>query len=500
MTTEPKSADQVLLTLSGSELARRIRQGKLSSRDAVETHIRQIEATNPTIRAVVKERFDEARREALAADELLARVGPDSVPEFHGVPCTIKETFMLTGMPNSAGLVARKHIVSESDAPAVQRFRNAGAIPLGVTNTSELAMWMESFNKVYGRTNNPYDPTRIVGGSSGGEAAMIAAGGSPFGLGSDVGGSIRGPCFFNGIFGHKSSGGLVPNTGQYPMLDNHTTKMLVAGPMARRAEDLMPLLRILAGPDGQDAACVSMPLGDSRQVTLGGRKVINVVDNGAIRVSKDLQAAQQGVLAALQERGMVAEERRFGALKKQFDIWSATIGEEREVPFGRILGDGKRTYPGLEMLKWSVGASNHTWMSIVTALVDPIPDLLPAMRKKLLSMRDDLRAQMLDAMGDDGVMLYPTYTTTAPKHYLPAWQAQRLHMPFAYQGVINALDFPATQVPLGLDRHGLPLGVQVISKPGNDHVTIAVAEELERAFGGWVPPFQRDANKTSGAS
>jgi fatty acid amide hydrolase 2 len=201
------------------------------------------------------------------------------------------------------------------------------------------------------------------------------------------------------------------------------------------------------------------------------------------------------VLESLQARGMVAEARRFGALKKQFDIWSATIGEEREVPFGRILGDGKRTYPGLEMLKWAVGASNHTWMSIVTALVDPVPDLLPGMRKKLLAMRDELRAQMLDAMGDDGVMLYPTYVTTAPKHYLPAWQAQRLHMPFAYQGVINALDFPATQVPLGLDRHGLPLGVQVISKPGNDHVTIAVAEELERAFGGWVPPFQRNTNR-----
>ena len=495
MSTEPNSADQTLVTLSGSELARRIRRGELSSRDAVEAHIRQIEATNPTIRAVVKERFDDARREARAADELLSRVGAGNVPEFHGVPCTIKETFMLTGMPNSAGLVARKHIVSESDAPAVQRIRSAGAIPLGVTNTSELAMWMESFNKVYGRTNNPYDPTRIVGGSSGGEAAVIAAGGSPFGLGSDVGGSIRGPCFFNGIFGHKPTGGLVPNTGQYPLLDHRTTKMLVAGPMARRAEDLMPLLRILAGPDGQDAACVAIPLGDPKQVSLAGRKVINVVDNGAVSVSAELRAAQQKALSSLQERGMMAEERRFGALKRQFDIWSATIGDERAVPFGRLLGNGKRTYPGLEMLKWAVGASEHTWMSIVTALVDPVPHLLPGLRKKLLAMRDGLREQMLQAMGDDGVMLYPTYVTTAPKHYRPAWQAQRLHMPFAYQGIFNALDFPATQVPLGLDSQGLPLGVQVISKPGNDHVTIAVAQELESAFGGWVPPFQSKARK-----
>ena len=442
---------------------------------------------NPTINAIARDRFDEARREAREADELFARVGADGVPAFHGVPCTIKETFMLTGMPNSAGLFARRNTISNADAVTVQRIRRAGAIPLGVTNTSEAAMWVESVNKVYGRTNNAYDPSRIAGGSSGGEAAVIAAGGSPFGLGSDIGGSIRGPCFFNGIFGHKATGGLVPNSGQFPAIENRGVKMLVAGPLARRAEDLMPLLRILAGPDGVDGSCVPMDLRDEKSVELAGRKLINVADNGVLEVSSELREAQQKVTSALVERGMVLEHRRFGALKRQFEIWSATMDAERDVPFGSILSEGKRLYPGLELAKWLVGASDHTAMAILTALVDPIPQLMPAARARSLELRAGLRERLLEALGDDGVMLYPTYVTTAPRHNWPALQALFLRMPFAYTGIFNTLEFPATQVPLGLDREGLPLGVQVISRPGNDHVTIAVAEELERSFGGWVP-------------
>ena len=138
------------------------------------------------------------------------------LPPLLGVPCTIKENFAFVGTPQASGLLARAHIVNDHDAPAVARLRAAGAIPLGVTNTSELCMWMESFNKVYGITNNPYDPTRTVGGSSGGEGAIIGSGASPFGLGADVGGSIRMPAFFNGVFGHKPSPLLIPNGGQYP--------------------------------------------------------------------------------------------------------------------------------------------------------------------------------------------------------------------------------------------------------------------------------------------
>src|SRR4051812_38877312 len=251
-----------LRRLSAVELAALIRGRRISSREAVEAHIAQIARVNPVLNAVVRERFDEARAEADAADAALARGDVDMLPPLHGVPCTIKECFALRGMPHSAGLRARRHVVAARDATAVARLRQAGAIPLGVTNTSELCMWMESNNRVYGRTNNPYDASRIVGGSSGGEGAIIGAGASPFGLGSDIGGSIRGPAFFNGVFGHKPTGGLVPGTGQYPLARGAALRYLTTGPLARRAEDLMPLLRVLAGPDGHDGGCEAMPLGD----------------------------------------------------------------------------------------------------------------------------------------------------------------------------------------------------------------------------------------------
>ena len=172
-------------------------------------------------------------------------------------------------MPNCAGMVALRDRRSETTAPAAQRLIDAGFIPLGVTNTSELTMWIESVNRVYGRTRNAYDPHRTAGGSSGGEGAAVGSGGSPVGLGSDIAGSIRVPAFFNGVFGHKPSPGLVPNTGQFPSTAGEAAFMLTLGPLARHAEDLMPVTRIVSGPDGEDERCVARELGDPETVDLG---------------------------------------------------------------------------------------------------------------------------------------------------------------------------------------------------------------------------------------
>ncbi len=475
-----------LRLVSATRIARLIRDGEVTSREAVEQHVAQIERVNPLINAVVRDRFAAARREADAADEL--RASGAELPPLHGVPCTIKECFSLTGMPQSAGLVSRKHVVACEDATTVTRLRRAGAIPLGVTNTSELCMWMESNNFVYGRTNNPYDHGRIAGGSSGGEGAIIGAGGSPFGLGSDVGGSIRGPAFFNGVFGHKPSGGLVPNSGQHPHAENEVQRYCTTGPLARRAEDLMPLLRLLAGPDGIEAGCVEMPLGDPSSVSLEGRTLIHVEDNGAIAVSADLRAAQRRAVEALEQRGMRVRRASFPALKRQFDIWSAMMGEANETPFGTLLGEGTPIRPLREIVKRMLGRSDHTLMASLLALVDPVPALLPKQARRMVELGRTLRAELADMLGEGGVLLYPSHSSPAPRHNEPVRQALRLHMPWAYLGIMNVLELPSTQVPLGLNGAGLPLGVQVVSRHGNDHVTIAVAMELERAFGGWVPP------------
>jgi fatty acid amide hydrolase 2 len=216
------------------------------------------------------ERFDAARREADVADARIAS-GGDELPLL-GVPCTIKESFAVKGMPNCAGLLARRDHRAETTAPSVQRLIDAGAIPLGLTNISELTLWCESDNRVYGRSSTPYDSSSAAGGSSGGEGAAVGSGASPFGLGSDIAGSIRIPAFFCGVFGHKPSNGLVPHTGSYPVPHGEAKRLLGFGPLARRAEDLMPVLRILSGPDGVGPLVTGEPqLGDPASVSLDAR-------------------------------------------------------------------------------------------------------------------------------------------------------------------------------------------------------------------------------------
>jgi len=476
-----------LLTKSGTELARLIKDGATTSAEVVGVHIDRVREVNPALNAVVRLRVRDAKREAREADARLQREGPDDLPPFHGVPCTIKESFALEGMPNTAGLVSRKEVRASEDAVTVRRMRDAGAIPIGVTNVSELLMWVESDNRVYGRSNNPYDPGRIVGGSSGGEGAAVGAAMSPFGLGADIGGSIRGPAFFNGVFGHKPSSGLVPNTGQWPIAENEALGYLSTGPLCRRADDLWPLLQVLAGPDGECAACREIELGDPATVDVAALRVLDVPGNGWTPVSRDLKRVQSEVARALRTRGARVEERSFGKLKRSLHYWGAGLSAAGGTPFGVLMGEGRRVPVLPELGKWFLRQSPHTLPALGLAALERVPEALPDRTDGLLKELDALRDELTDALGDDGVMIYPTYSRPAPRHGAPLLRP----FDFVYTAIVNVLGFPATQVPLGLNRKGLPLGLQVIAAHGHDHLTIAVARELEQIFGGWVPPKPR---------
>ncbi len=263
--TQPTQPPTDTMSLSAVALAKLIREGDLTSRQVVEAHIQRIEAVNPALNAVVADRFEAAREAATAADTRRAQSkNPEALPPLLGVPCTVKEFIAVKGMPQTGGLWVRRERRAQHDAVVVQRIKAAGAIVLGVTNAPEGGLSPETFNLVHGRTKNPWNLDRTCGGSSGGEGAIIAAGGSPFGLGSDVGGSVRLPSAFCGIAGHKPTGRMVPNTGHWPRGSGMLDAYLAIGPMARHVSDLMPLLRIMAGPD-PDAP--SQNLGSSKTPT-----------------------------------------------------------------------------------------------------------------------------------------------------------------------------------------------------------------------------------------
>jgi fatty acid amide hydrolase 2 len=469
---------------SATDLARAIRTRETSSRDVVEAHIERIEHMHERINAVVVDRFDAARADADAADALVAEAAdPDDLPPFLGVPCTIKESIAMAGMPNCAGLVSRNQYRSTENAPTVQRMIDAGAIPLGVTNTPELCLWIETENRQYGRTNNAYSAKRTAGGSSGGEGAVVGSGGSPLGLGADIGGSIRLPAFFNGVFGLKPSPGVVPSTGQFPT--THTeiaAQMLTIGPIVRRAEDLWPMLKVIAGQDGIDPYMRDVQLGDPADVSIEGMRILLSEGTSYINVSRELRAARTRAAEALEKAGAIVETTSLKSMKKALELYLAVLKLEAGVSVAELIVAEGSTAVNLRGGLRRKGP--HTRALRLLLMSEWLTGKMPQGRlKKAAAARQAFADEVAGVIGD-GVLLHPTHPRVAPRH------GQTVGKPWLLTttAVFNLAGTPVAQIPLGLNNQGLPLGVQAAAGPDNDHLAVAVALELERAFGGWVPP------------
>lgn len=472
-----------LLHSSAVELAAGIRRGEYTSREVVDAHIDRIRAVNPVINAVVAERFDAARAQADQADrEIRAGTSTDD-RALLGVPFTVKESLAVAGMPNTAGVVARSEYRPDASATVVQRVIDAGAINLGVTNTSEGCMWIESTNRVYGRTNNPYQPGRTAGGSSGGEGAVIGAGGSPFGLATDTLGSIRVPAACSGVFGHRPSTGLLPLTGAWPP-PHGVARMCSNGVLTRRASDLVPLLRIMAGPDGIDPLTDDMPIHDPVSDLTGLRVVL--LDGGfAPGCGRDVLAARDRAAQALETAGARVESVHVKHLRHAGFLAAIHLAEETGVTFRETLhGEGASPLAPREMLAYR---GNHTPAMRLLLLGEMFASALPRpVIRRLTAMTRELIDTVTEVVGD-GVVLHPTMSTAAPRHSRTTgrpWKTNAV-APFCLAGL------PVTQIPLGHSPHGIPNGVQAIGGPGNDHLTIGTAVVLEQAFGGWRQPESR---------
>ncbi len=480
------TAPQSLTERSAVELAAMIRRREVTSREVVEAHIERLKLTEPRVHAIVAYRYAAAREAADAADARIAAATDDEVlPPLLGVPCTIKESIGVKDMPNTAGFRPVAGRLAEQDAPAVRRLVEAGAIPLGVTNTSELCLWIESRNQVYGDTANPYDVTRTVGGSSGGEGAVIGSGGSPFGLGSDLAGSIRVPAFCCGIFGHKPSVGVVPTSGHFPMGAGPSRRMMVIGPLARRAEDLMPLMRVLNYDDPDDPYDREIPLGDPADVQLKGLRVVVPQGFGVTSlIAKEMLAVRERAVAHLAAQGAeIVRVSARGLIKTQIvyvEALRAALDDEFNTSIGWEVERIRDMYRDLRADRGTHTAAFVNLMSAARLLgsVYGARAVGPLERAA-----EKLAAQFAEQIGD-GVMLLPPLPRAAPPH---GWTTLR---PWAMQTMVpaNLFGFPATQIPLGFGHEGLPVGVQVMAPMDQDHKSIAIAIELEKAFGGWVPP------------
>jgi fatty acid amide hydrolase 2 len=468
------------LATSALGLALLVRQKKVSPLDVVDAFISRIEAENPAINAVVAPRFERARDEAKKASERLAKADSgEELPPLFGVPCTIKEGIAVEGMPHSAGVHARKHVRAEHDAEVVRRLRDAGAIVLGVTNMAEGGMWLETDNRVYGRTANPWDTSRIPGGSSGGEAAILATGASAFGIGSDIGGSIRIPAHFCGIFGHKPTGKLVSNSGYWPDVPGALDEFLCTGPMTRSAEDLWPVLSVIAKDKLQ---------GHPDQIDLRDVTVYPLETIGGTKVRPEQRQAVRRASVSLQSRGAKVAELRTRGLEKALLIWSAMMEEEAgALEYTEVLGNGAPISIARELLRFNRPDARHTVQALIVAAVDALVKRIPAPIATWTKAGRQLREELEVELGPRGVILAPPYTRAAPKHFEP------LLTPFDFvcTAIFNSLAFPVTQVPAGFDSAGLPLGVQVAGRRGGDALTIAVAHALEEDLGGFTRARRR---------
>ena len=460
-----------IIAASATALAKAIREKRVSSEEVVNAYLKRIRAVNPKLNAVVQELSETACEQARAADRALARGNP--LGPLHGVPMTIKDTLDTAGVITTGGTQGRAAFVPREDAVAVARMRSAGAILLGKTNVPELALAPETDNLVYGRTNNPYDLSRSPAGSSGGEASIIAAGGSPIGLGSDCGGSIRSPAHFCGIAGMKPTTGRVSRTGHFPPVAGLMNRLWQIGPLARFVEDLILALRVIMGPDGRDPVSVPMPLGDPDAVVLKNLRVAFYTDNGILSPTPETAEVVKNTVKALSDLVMSVEENCPQEIERTYDIWWGLASADRGAGVTAIL-------------KLAGTTELHLYMKRFLDVQLAAKPMVPSDFGSLISGWDTFCSAMTRFFENYDVIICPVIAFPAQEHGFIMQKDKDLG--FSYCFTYNLTGWPAAVVRGGTSPEGLPIGVQVVARPWREEVALVVAQHIETALGGWQPP------------
>ncbi len=469
---------------SATELAGDIRSREVSSRELLEHLVARIERLDGPVNAVVQWDLERARAAADAADR--AVTAGDDLGPLHGVPMTIKDSFQTEGCVTTSGSPELADFVPTEDAWPVARLRAAGAIPFAKTNLPLLADDIQSFNEVYGTTNNPHDPTRTPGGSSGGSAAALAMGFTPIELGSDIGGSIRVPAHYSGVMGHKPSYGIVPGHGQIPGMPGTLSQadLAVTGPMARSTEDLALGLGVLAGPDRWSTPAWRLELPPSRADDLASFRIAAWLDDELFPVDDDTGRALAATVEAIETAGgrVETDARPAFDLERAFDVFArllfaATSGGHPRSKIERLAADTSDT--ALGFVKRSTAVRHRDWLYEN-------------------ERREQLRERWAEFFSDHDAILLPVHPCPAIPHDHSTPQfARRVDIGgverdyldlFAWIAPAGLAFLPATVVPVGTSADGLPIGVQVVGPFLHDHTTIRLAGLLAELRGGCPRP------------
>ena len=473
-----------LTFLTAVEMARQIREKRLSPTELAEAHLAKIERLNPKLNAFTQVDAERVRREAHEAEAAL--VSSKDIGPLHGIPISIKSSLDVVGMKTESGTRLRAGHIATEDAPLVARLRKAGAIVLGVTNTPELLMAWETDNLLYGRTNSPWNLDRTPGGSSGGEAAAIAAGMSAGGVGSDGGGSIRVPAHFCGICGLKPTPGRVPATGHYPPACGPFAMIGVVGPMARTIADLRILFEVMQGPDDRDTNASPVPLYWQSDDEVRHLRIGYFEDDGVTPVTPETRVAVRTAVLALRAAGFQVEAARSNVLDDARALWKQFFVGAGGMLIGAMFKDSAskdRTQDQSLILKqfleWAAADPALTAETLLAAWI----------------RRDEVRSNFVREMRKYPILLCPAAAIPAFRHGERSWKIDGKTVNYldawSYTEWFNLLGNPAVVVPVSHSFEGLPIGVQIVGRPWEEERVLAVAAVLEKECGAWgIPPIR----------
>ncbi len=459
-----------ILQCGVADIARAVRSGAVRSVEVLDAFFAQIDAVNPALNAVVQSNRELAYREAEWIDAHHDRLQDRALI---GVPFTVKNTCDVRGYAPDKGCPGLANRPSEADAAVVARLRAQGALVLGLTNTPELSIGYETDNLLYGRTRNPFDLSRSPGGSSGGEAAIIAAGGSPLGIGSDASGSLRVPAHNTGIATLKMTQGRVPLTGHVPIdTMGLFSEFISFGPMARFVDDLIMVAPLLAGPDGCDPHVPPVAWRDPACVDLGALRVAHYADDGISTASDDVVATVAAAAEALRDEVASVTQRRPDVLPEMDELLSNSI----------LLGGDEG--------EWLLDIIRRLDLKTPSPLLLEFHELARRCRLSVTELRwswvrfDQCRKAMMGFMQDYDVVLCPVAATVAKPHGRSYPEIRD----FSYSMCYSLVNWPSVVVRAGQSADGLPIGVQVVAKPWREDVALAVAARIERLLGGYRAP------------